>query len=439
MLKQLWLSLITLLKNKRGTADALINVTGVSDIDNAIPDKWAPGAFLDGVSRSFWKKFMGKEGSRLPIITSNQFAPKGAKTNNIVFNTLAQMYSRGVSGESVLKGNESKLKTGVFCITPELYRNAFGITKKSTWQANFDEIQRAGEMTKIWVNLEITLQIFESLLAVGSGQTLYANSRTSIDAITTTDKFGTTELDLVWLALVRMGAMPIAVVQDNDGEERPIFGCVIDSIDGYNLQAQSSWINGKREAYSTQGEKSPIFTRAFGKYGGLLVYDYAGVAGAENRGTPIRPECQVYGTLTTAATTITVGSDSTEELTRFFASAGTLQIEDEFITYTSKTAITFAGCTRGVTINSVGSTAIQHVDKTVTQRSISTAIGFGAEAAFFGWGEEPIPIGEKEDYGMRIGIGIEGYWGIARKVDKRSGRAPNIVLLKAYSGNPGTI
>jgi len=236
-----------------------------------------------------------------------------------------------------------------------------------------------------------------------------------------------------------MGAMPIAVTSDNDGEEMPVYGCVIDSIDGYNLQASSSWNYGKREAYSGQGEKSPLFTRAFGKWGGLLVYEYAGVAGAENRGTPLRPECQVYGTLTTAATTITVGSDATENLTRFFATAGTVQIESEFITYTGKTAITFTGCTRGVTINSVGSTAIQHVDKTITQRNVTTAIGFGAEGAFFGWGEDPTPIADDEDYKARIGIGIEGYWGIARKVDKRSGRAPNIAILKAYAGNPGTI
>lgn len=442
-MKYLWKSLVAytrrVVKDRRGTADALINVTGVSDIDNAIPDKWAPGVFLDGTCKSFWKKFMGKEGSRMPIITSSQFAPKGAKTNNVIFNTMAQLYSRGVTGETVLKGSESKMKTGVFCIVPELYRNAVGITKKTTWQANFDEVQRAAELCKIWVNCEITFQIFESLLGVGSGQTNYANSRTSVDSLTTTDKFGCTELDLIWLALKRMGAQPLAVTVDNDGEEIPVFGCVIDSIDMYNLQAQPSWINGKREAYSGMAEKSPIFTRALGKYGGLLVYEFSGIAGADSRGSPLRPEAQVYGTLTTAASTITVGSDSTEELTRFFGSTGTLQIEDEFITYTGKTNITFTGCTRGVTVGSTGSTAIQHVDKAVTQRNISTVVGFGAEAAFFGWGEEPTAIGDNEDYKARIGIGIEGYWGIARKVDKRTGRAPNIALLKAYSGNPGTI
>lgn len=427
-----------LLRFLRNSLGATLNVTGVSDVDSAIPDKWAPGILLDGVDRSFWKKFMGAEGSRLPVITKNLFAPKGDKTNNVVFNTISQLYSAGVSGESTLQGNEQKLAVGVFCVTPEIYRNAVAITEKSTYQANFNEIQQAGGLLKTWANREISHQIFEQILSDASSQVSYANSRSSIDTLTTTDKFGTTEIDIMWLDLYRQGALPIALVEDN-GEEIPTYGCVISGVDSHNLKANTTWLQGKREAYSGQGEKSPLFTRAFGKYGGMLVYVFEGVAGAEGMGTPIRPECQVYGTLSTTATTITVGSDSKENLTRFFASAGTLMIESEFITYTGKSNLTFTGCTRGVTINSVGSTAAQHVDKGVTERNVATAIGFGAEAVFFAWGREPRPIGQKYDYGMEIGIGVEGYWGIKCKQDKRFGRYPNIRLLKTYAANPGNV
>jgi len=428
------LKALRFLWNSRG---ATLNVTGISEVDAAIPDKWAPGILLDGVDRSFWKKFMGKEGSRLPVITKSLFAPKGDKTNNVVFNTISQLYSTGVTGENTLQGNEQKLSIGVFCVTPELYRNAVAITEKSTLQANFNEIQMAGGLLKTWANREISHQIFETMLGA-SDQVDYANSRSSIDALTTSDKFGTTEIDLLWLGLYRQGALPIATIEDN-GEESPVYACVISGVDSHNLKANTTWLQGKREAYSGHGEKSPILTRAFGKYGGMLVYVFEGVAGSEGMGTALRPECQVYGTLTTTATTITVGSDSKENLTRFFASSGTLQIENEFITYTGKTAITFTGCTRGVTVNSVGSTAVQHVNKGITQRNISTIVGFGAEAVFFGWGQEPKPIGEKYDYGAEIGIGIKGYWGMGLKKDKRFGRYPNVRLLKAYAANPGNV
>lgn len=424
------------LLNRRGVT---LNCTGISDVDNAIPDNWAPGIFLDGIDRSFWKKFMGKESSRMPVITKNLFAPKGAKTNNVIFNTISQLYSAGVSGESTLQGNESKLKTGVFCVTPELYRNAVGITKKSTFQANFDENQQAAGLLKTWVNREMSHQIFEQIKSDASSQIDYANSRTSIDTLTTTDKFGTTEIDILWLSLFRQGAIPIAVTPDNDGEEVPCYALVISGVDSHNLKANTVWNSGKSEAYSGQGEKSPLFTRAFGKFGGMLVYIFEGVAGSEGMGTALRPECQVYGTLTNTATTITVGSDSKENLTRFFASEGTLQIETEFITYTGKGNITFTGCTRGVTVNSVGSTAAQHVNKPITERNVNTVIAFGAEAVFFAWGEEPIPIGEKYDYGMEIGIGIEAYWGIKCKKDKRFGKYPNIRMLKCYGANPGSV
>jgi len=435
-LRKLFLFLLSPILSSRGVV-ADINVTGITDVDNAIPDKWAAGILLDGVDRSPMKKFMGKENSRMPIITKNLFAPKGDKTNNVVFNTIAQLYSGGVSGESTLKGNETKLRTGVFCITPELYRNAVGITEKSTLQANFDEVKTAGELLKVWANREISHQILESMLTATS-QVDYANSRTSEDALVTADKFGTTEIDLLWLGLYRQGALPIAVIEDN-GEELPIFGCMISGVDSHNLKANTVWHNAQGEAFMGHGKKSPLLTRAFGKFGGMIVYLFSGMAGAEGMGTPLRPECQIYGTLASGAPVITVGSDAKENLTRFFDSTGTLQIEDEFITYTAKTNLTFTGCTRGVTINSVGSTAVQHVNKAITQRNVATAVAFGAEALFFGWGKEPQPIGDKEDYGADIGLGIKGYWGMGLKQDKRSGRYPNVRLLKTYSKNPGNV
>lgn len=431
MFKKLIAFLLESLLNNRGVT---LNVTGVADVDDAIPTGWEKGVQIDGVVKAFFKKFMGKEGSKMPVIYKTEAAK--AKGDTIIFNTIARLYSAGVSGESTLQGNETKLSVGSFTMTLEMYRNAVAITRKSTFQANFDQIKIAGMLNTDWGQREIDSQIFEELLTC-TGETIYANAanRSTIDGLLTADKFGTTELDLIYLSLLRKKALPIAVAVDN-GEEIPLYGCIISGIDSYHLRGNTTWLNGMREA-AVRGEKNPLFTRAYGKYGGLLVYVYEGMAGVQ--GTPIRPEATVEGTLTTAATTITVGSDSKENLTRFFGSTGTLQIEDEFITYTGKGNITFTGCTRGATVGTVGSTNVQHVDKLITQRNISTAIGFGAEAIFFGQSEAPIAIGQKYDYGAEVGLGIEMYHGIEAVKDKRRGGFPNVVLCKCFSQNPGSI
>ena len=53
--------------------------------------------------------------------------------------------------------------------------------------------------------------------------------------------------------------------------------------------------------------------------------------------------------------------------------------------------------------------------------------------------EDARPIGDNDDYGAQIGLGIEAYYGHGMRKDKLRGKAPSAVILKAYSANPGTI
>src|SRR5439155_1325160 len=70
------------------------------------------------------------------------------------------------------------------------------------------------------------------------------------------------------------------------------------------------------------------------------------------------PYTTLNGAITSSDTTITVQSTSN------FASAGTIQIDNEYIDYTGKTATAFTGCSRGAH----GTTAAAHSTGTpVTQ------------------------------------------------------------------------
>jgi hypothetical protein len=134
--------------------------------------------------------------------------------------------------------------------------------------------------------------------------------------------------------------------------------------------------------------------------------------------------------------------------TLFFASSGSLAIttsgNTEIVGYTSKQNNAFLGLTRGE-LNYLGgsaTTARQHSPSTtslVTQRDVSSVIGFGAEALFRAIGDSPEPVGQKDDYDEQIGLGIRAYYGQALKKDKRRGKTKNVVVLKCYSANPGTI
>ena len=122
--------------------------------------------------------------------------------------------------------------------------------------------------------------------------------------------------------------------------------------------------------------------------------------------------------------------------TLYFATSGSLQIDDEIISYTGKSVSSFTGLTRGVS----STTAAQHAAGTlVTERDLATVIGFGAEAICRAFPEQSEPIGEKDDYGEQIGLGIRAYYGHAVRKDKRRAKGFNLVKMKVLSSNPGSI
>lgn len=435
-LRSLW----TIIRDQRGWTSEMA-VTGVSEVDEAIPEYWAEGIIKDGDRESFWGQLTGKEGSMMPVITKTGKLSENGDT--LRFNTIQQIMGSGVTGESVLKGNEEKMGVGVFTVSADYVRHAVAITKKATKQANFDTVKLAGVLLKQWMTRKMDNDAFSAIISDSNITTLYANSKTSEAALNSTDGdyFGIAEIEQIRLALIRQGALPMEETKTN-GRSTPIYGIALGEIEEYRLSQNTSFNQSIRDALARfQGKGNhPIFRGAIGIYRNMLIYPYYSILPIP-QGTSLRPETTVYATLTTTATTLSVGgasaaSGSTEDYTLFFASSGSLQIEDEIVSYTAATNNTFTGLTRGVS----STTAAQHVPNAlVTQRNVATVIGFGAEAIFKAMPENVTPIGDNDDYGAQIGIGVEAYYGQKAKIDKRRGKVQNAVIMKVYSENPGNV
>ena len=416
-------------------------VTGVADIDAAIPEYWAYEILHDGDRESFWTQLSGKEGSRLPVI--DKTGPLKQKGDQLTINTIAQLMGTGVTGESVLKGNEELLAAGTLTITCDVVRHAVAVSRKSTKQANFDEVNTAGIQLKDWMTRKRDNDVFTTILA-DTTEVIYAgNSNTAVGDLNAVDGdvFGVNEIEMIRLALIRKGSMPIAVKKQH-GRTIPCYGIVFGEVEDYNLSTNTTFVQTVKDAWDRYkgNNNHPLFEGVIGYYRNMLLYPYYSILPIP-QGTPLRPETIVFATLTTTATTLSVGGATqatgvTEAYTLFFATSGSLQIADEILSYTGKTVNSFTGLSRGVS----STTAVQHApDALVTQRNIASVIGFGAEAVLRATGEEPEPIGESDDYGEQIGIGIRAYYGQSLKKDKRLGRANNIVICKVYSQNPGMI
>lgn len=434
-------NLLLFLRDQRGWTSEM-TVTGISAIDAAIPNFWGDDIIPDGDRQSFWGGLSGKEGSRMPLI--DKTGPLKKKGDQITFNTLAQLMGTGVTGESVLKGKEEKLAIGTFTVGADIVRHAVAVSEKSTLQANFAEVNRAKSLLTEWMGRKRDADVFTTILDSSNVDTLYAHSKGSVGELNETDAdfFTAAEIELMRMALIRQGATPLSTKKSN-GRIIPVYGLVFGEIEDYRLNQNTAFVNAIKESWVRfkEGSTHPLFSGVVGMYRNMLLYPFYSLLPIP-QGTPLRPETIVYTTLTAGATTLTVGtaipsgSSITPDFTAFFASSGSLQVEDEILSYTDKTNDTFSGLSRGVS----STTAASHAqNKLVTQRNVASIIGFGAEAVYRANCQSPTPIGEKDDFGAQIGLGIKAYYGQAIRTDQRRAKCPSLVKCKCYSENPGTI
>lgn len=441
MLKKLSLLLRQIFFCQRGvsTLDSLV-VTGVADIDAVIPEFWADGVFSDANRDSFWGALTGKEGTMMPII--DKTGPLRQKGDQLSFSVISQLMGTGVTGENALIGNEESLSVGTFTVSADYVRHAVGVTKKADRQSNFSQVSSAGQLLRDWMTRKMDADIF-TLITGDTNEVIYANSKTTEASLNADDGdvFGPTELDLIRLALLRKGALPI-VAKLNNGRKVPVYGCVFSEVEEYRLNQNTTFVQSIQNAlkrFDGNGDH-PLFKGAIGVFKNMVLYTYYSLLPIP-QGTPLRPETTVFATLTTTATTLSVGGATATTATQpdytlYFASSGSLQISDEILSYSGKSKNSFTGLSRGVS----STTAVQHVpDALVTQRNVATVIGFGAQSVCRALGDKPGPIGEKKDYGMGIGLGIEAYYGQALRKDSRLNRAAGIINMKVYSSNPSTI
>ena len=421
--------------------------SGSGELQYSIPKFWATEIRDDGTKKAFFgSRFEGGIGSNKPIIVNTDFTKGPGDT--LYFQMSSELFGPGVTGENTMEGSEEKLTLNQISLTVDWIKNAISFTAAVSKRINFD-IQKAGrEKLSNWLARHIDDAMFTALIS-GASSTIYGGAATTEATLGTTSRFGLAELSKIKTALERTS---IAIKTEGAaGEEEEYYGCVISEIDAYWLKQDPDWREMQLNAGPRDYAKNKLFSGALGLTAdGMIVYVHKARKSARNvQGSPLRPEGRLHTTLdasSTGANNVLLGASTiTGSLTKFFASSGTIRIDDEDITYTSKSIYGFTTTVRGAN----NTTAAAHTaGALVTQRDVATVIGFGAEIAIRGWGMKPVPIKQGADYEIMEGP-MKGQWfinglGVAAVfgqtiVKDSAGDAPNYLLMKTYADNPGSI
>lgn len=427
---------------------AYLNTTTKTNLDSAVPEMWAPGLVADACKKSFWNHLRSsKTRDFTPILEKTDFA-KG-RGDVIHFQTVSQIYSRGVTGNSTLKGNETKMVIGTYQLTVDWLRNAMAWDDQGDLDVNFSIVQTVRELLSDWMSRRLDDDLMLALLDVGTLgtylDTMYAGDATGMSDLAAGDELDLSAIELVRLALLRKGARPIGM-ENVDGRQVPLFGLSIDEISEYRLSQDTTFDQAQYYA-AERGKTNPIFTNALYFIRGMILYPYYSVHSDCVQGTPLRPEAVLSTGINDSATTFLFGgaSDKKDYLQNFDDTSGAdanyLMIEDEIITYDGDNISEDAqGCryaiTGGITRGAGGSTAAAHdAGCLVTQKRAARLVGFGAHIGLRGWGMKPTPITEDEDYQFEHGLGLKAIFGQAA-CRRRDLKVPNYVVLTVYAHNP---
>lgn len=429
----------------------------------AVSELWDKVVLAKSLNKERLQKFEGPMKSRSVIVNKKELLSGGARTIHMV--TRSKANGEGQT-TGTMTGNEDDYYTNGFDVTVGPYKNAIAIKKTDLHETFLKWSTAVSEDMSEWVARTKDRLRFKAMTedavtiatAAGTPQPsiMYSNNKTAITELDSTCRFGTTQISLAKLQLQMQGAIPIATSMDGKNEIEN-YGMFISSIDAFWLGQDPVWRDSQKDILP--GKNNPIFTGALGMWDGVWIWPIVSLAGQSQMGSPLRPQCQVYGAHDADATTIYVGGPATfasgatnkSNYTAYFPSSGYGRIKTsagayEFFSYTGKTSRSFTGVTRAVAFGDISAalsaptTGVGRVlatgDVITLNNAMSIQIAVGCEAVATAWSEMPHKIDDLTDYKDKIGLGMKFSFGNV-PVQDVDGAFPNFVLNYSCAYLPG--
>jgi len=266
---------------------AFMNLTTTTEFANLIPEIWARKLFMKAQALQWWQRFVGNEGSGMPIIRKTELLTEPGDTIRV--NRLVDLTGTGVTGESTLVGNEEQITTQQVSVVPEWIRHGVASTGKAKKQINNDFRQMAMTLLARWIAekqdkdkwtaAQQTAAVGWESEAIGI---VYGGDATSVDTIDSSDEF-TAETVRKTVALMRGDNIHGISIPGLPGEE--YFVCMIHPYQAYSLKQDTEWITNHRDC-SERGKMNPIFTGALGELDGAVIYESTNCGRTQNANSP---------------------------------------------------------------------------------------------------------------------------------------------------------
>jgi N4-gp56 family major capsid protein len=264
-----------------------------ANVDTSIPEVWARTVFRDHRVAGYTGKFIGAEGSGMPIIQKSELLGKPGDLIHIqVTNPLT---GGGITGdETTLEGNEENLLTSEFKCASVLYRHGVRsfrrATKKSIVDLRSEARMRLAEWGMNKMDNERFIAFVSNAPVPGTGEVQGAATTPNVykvgggsavpttlwaaadfNDIISTDVMTVKSLQEVKLKLRLQRAKPLMM---KDGQ--PFFVSVWHPNSTFQLKQEARYETLLREA-QVRSESNPIFIGAIASIDGMIVHDHENI------------------------------------------------------------------------------------------------------------------------------------------------------------------
>lgn len=265
-----------------------LNANQAADLNYWRPIIWSLRVYEEAKTRMYWNRFSGPEGSGMPVIVKSELLTQPGQTINI--SQLANLTGAGVSGETMLRGQEEKLDIRQVQTSPEWYRHAVADTKKASKQINQDFRVKATAALSYWMARKMDTSMWTAARVTAAAgfestavERLYAGNATSVDTIDASDTLSVAVIRKAAAILAGKDIMPISIPGMPAGEGYYLM--FIHPYQAHDLKADTEWIQNHRDA-TERGQTNPLFTGALGEIDGVVVHATTQCVATANSNSP---------------------------------------------------------------------------------------------------------------------------------------------------------
>lgn len=265
-------------------------VTTPTNVDSSIPELWAKSVLREHLPGAFWAKFVGGEGSGMPIIQKTEVLGKPGDLIHI--QTTAPLAGAGVSGDTTaLEGSEEALSTSEIKVSPLLYRHAVRVNRRANKKSIVNLREEARMRLAEWGgekmdNVRFANFLLDDLPAPLASETYDAfnsyfvggDATPTVDEILATDTLTVETMQVLKTRMKMQRAKPVMI------GGKPYFVLITHPYALHSLKREDEYRDWVREAH-VRGTENPMFTGATAVLDGIIIFDHENVPTAANAGS----------------------------------------------------------------------------------------------------------------------------------------------------------